>query len=130
MLKFRGDFTYVNTAYKRNRVLNYVPYSTGSEQFAEKGKSLMMDNKDKTRYMAANLNGTLDSETGEKIMLLSVMGGWNLETSNKDTFYSERDGFLFPDRPNYDLMDGLNYKLEQGDELVLYRCVLPFELWI
>ena len=44
------------------------------------------------------------------------MGGWNLETSNKDTFYSERDGFLSPDRPNYDLMDGLNYKLEQGDK--------------
>ena len=115
VLKFRGDFTYVNTAYKRNRVLNYVPYSTGPEQFAEKGKSLMMDNKDETRYMAANLNGTWTPKLGEN-HALSVMGGWNLETSNKDTFYSERDGFLFPDRPNYDLMDGLNYKLEQGDK--------------
>lgn len=115
VLKFRGDFTYVNTAYKRNRVLNYVPYSTGPEQFAEKGKSIMMDNKDETRYMAANLNGTWTPKLG-KNHALSVMGGWNLETSNKDTFYSERDGFLFPDRPNYDLMDGLNYKLEQGDK--------------
>lgn len=115
VLKFRGDFTYVNTAYKRNRVLNYVPYSTGPEQFAEKGKSIMMDNKDETRYMAANLNGTWTPKLG-KNHALSVMGGWNLETSNKDTFYSERDGFLFPDRPNYDLMDGLNYKLGQGDK--------------
>ena len=115
VLKFRGDFTYVNTAYKRNRVLNYVPYSTGPEQFAEKGKSIMMDNKDETRYMAANLNGTWTPKLGAD-HTLSLMGGWNLETSNKDTYYSERDGFLFPDRPNYDLMDGLNYKLEQGDK--------------
>lgn len=115
VLKFRGDFTYVNTAYKRNRVMNYVPYSTGPDQFAEKGKSIMMDNKDETRYMAGNLNGTWTPKLG-KDHALSVMGGWNLETSNRDNFYSERDGFLFPDRPNYDLMDGLNYKLGQSDE--------------
>ena len=115
ILKFRGDFTYVNTAYKRNRVMNYVPYSTGPDDFAEKGKSIMMDNKDETRYMAANLNGTWTPKLGDDHSF-SMMGGWNLETSNKDTFYSERDGFLFPDKPNYDLMDGINYKLEQGDK--------------
>ncbi len=115
ILKFRGDFTYVNTAYKRNRVMNYVPYSTGPDEFAEKGKSIMMDNKDETRYMAANINGTWTPKLGDDHSF-SMMGGWNLETSNKDTFYSERDGFLFPDKPNYDLMDGINYKLEQGDK--------------
>lgn len=115
ILKFRGDFTYVNTAYKRNRVMNYVPYSTGPNESAEKGKSIMMDNKDETRYMAANLNGTWTPKLGNDHSF-SLMGGWNLETSNKDTFYSERDGFLFPDKPNYDLMDGINYKLEQGDK--------------
>ena len=46
----------------------------------------MMDNKDETRYMAANLNGTWTPKLGEN-HALSVMGGWNLETSNKDTFY-------------------------------------------
>ena len=115
ILKFRGDFTYVNTAYKRNRVMNYVPYSTGPDEFAEKGKSIMMDNKDETRYMAANINGTWTPKLGDDHSF-SMMGGWNLETSNKDTFYSERDGFLFSDKPNYDLMDGINYKLEQGDK--------------
>lgn len=115
VLKFRGDFTYVNTVYKRNRVLNYVPYSTGPDSFAEKGKSIMMDNKDETRYMAANLNGTWTPKLGEDHSL-SFMGGWNLETSNKDQYYLEKDGFLFPDRPNYDLMDGVNFKLEQGDK--------------
>ena len=115
ILKFRGDFTYVNTAYKRNRVMNYVSYSTGPDEFAEKGKSIMMDNKDETRYMAANINGTWTPKLGDDHSF-SMMGGWNLETSNKDTFYSERDGFLFSDKPNYDLMDGINYKLEQGDK--------------
>mgnify|MGYP003374780380 FL=1 len=114
VLKFRGDFTYANTSYKRDRVMNYVPYSEGPGMFSEKGKSILMDNKDETTYMAANINGTWTPRLGDNHKF-SLMGGWNLETSTKDKFFLERDGFLFPDRPNFDLMDGINYKITQGD---------------
>ncbi len=115
VLRFRGDFTYMNTHYKKLRTLNYVPYSTGPGRFSEKGKSIMMNSDDETQYMAANINGTWTPRLGDRHSL-TVMAGWNLETSKMDHHYMERDGFLFPDKPNFELMDGINYKLGQSDK--------------
>ena len=114
VLQFRADFSYVNTAYKRDRALNYVPYSTAPGEYSEKGKSILMINQNETNYIAGNVNGTWTPKLGDNHSF-TLMGGWNIETSKKDYSYAERDGFLFEDKPNFDLMDGINYKLGMSD---------------
>ena len=114
VLRFRADFSYLNIAYQRMRSQNLITYSPAPDVLSEVGNSLLRIDKNETNYIAGNVNGTYTPRLGDNHSL-TVMLGWNIEASQYDRSFSQRDGFLFDDKPNFDLMDGINYKLAMSD---------------
>ncbi|WP_233377891.1 SusC/RagA family TonB-linked outer membrane protein [Maribellus sp. CM-23] len=112
VLTFKGDFTYSYKDYQRTRVNRYAPYSEGPELFAEKGQSLRRMWNQETNYFASNLTGNYTPNLGEDHSLNILVGG-NVESSKRRNLYNRRDGYLYPDKPNFILMDGINYVMEE-----------------
>lgn len=112
VLTFKGDFTYSYKDYQKTRVNRYAPYSEGPEMFAEKGQSLRRMWNQETNYFASNLTGNYTPNLGEDHSL-NVLLGANYEESERRNIYNRRDGYLYPDKPNFILMDGENYVLEE-----------------
>ncbi len=112
VLTFRGDFTYSYKDYQRTRVNRYAPYSEGPELFAEKGQSLRRMWNQETNYFASNLTANYTPKIGEDHSLNILLGG-NVESSTRRNIYNRRDGYLYPDKPNFILMDGINYVMEE-----------------
>ncbi|SHE64474.1 TonB-linked outer membrane protein, SusC/RagA family [Mariniphaga anaerophila] len=112
VLTFKGDFTYSYKDYQRTRVNRYAPYSEGPGQNAEKGQSLRRMWNQETNYFASNLTGNYTPNLGENHSLNILVGG-NVESSTRRNIYNRRDGYLYPDKPNFILMDGINYVMEE-----------------
>lgn len=112
VLTFKGDATYSYKDYQRTRVNRYAPYSEGPGLFAEKGQSLRRMWNQETNYFASNLTGNYTPKLGDNHSL-NVLLGANAESSTRRNLYSRRDGFLYPDKPNFILMDGINYVMEE-----------------
>uniref|UniRef100_UPI0032164004 SusC/RagA family TonB-linked outer membrane protein n=1 Tax=uncultured Draconibacterium sp. TaxID=1573823 RepID=UPI0032164004 len=111
----KGDFTYSNKDYRRFRVNRYAPYSEGPEKFGEKGQSLRRMWNQETNYTASNLTVDYKPDLGEDHSL-GILGGVNVENSEQRRYYNRRDGYLYPDKPNFLLMDGENYFIEERSE--------------
>lgn len=112
VLTLKGDATYSYKDYQRTRVNRYAPYSEGPNMFAEKGQSLRRMWNQETNYFATNLTGNYTPKLGNDHSL-NVLLGANIESSNRRNLYNRRDGYLYPDKPNFILMDGINYVMEE-----------------
>ena len=108
----KGDATFSYKDYQRTRVNRYAPYSEGPGITAEKGQSLRRMWNQETNYFASNLTSNFTPKLGDKHSLNVLLGG-NLETSNRRNLYMRRDSYLYPDKPNFILMDGINYVMEE-----------------
>ena len=114
VLSFRADVSYSKTDYRRERVQNKEQYSDRPGVVLERGLSKKYDTQKANHYVSSNISGTFSPKLGNRHSL-KLTAGWNLETYKSDAYYYSRDGFLFEDRPNFDLMDGINYSITQGD---------------
>lgn len=112
ILTFKWDGTYSYKDWQRVKVNRYIPYSEGPELFAEKGQSLRRMWDQETTYLATNLTGNYTPNLGDNHSLNILVGG-NVETSTRRNDYIRRDGYLYPDKPNFILMDGINYVMEE-----------------
>ncbi|MEL7586242.1 MAG: TonB-dependent receptor [Prolixibacteraceae bacterium] len=115
VLTLKWDGTYSYKDYQRTRVNRYAPYSRGPEIFEEKGQSLRRMWNQETNFFATNFTANLTPKLGADHVLNVLLGG-NIESSNRRNLYNRRDGYLYPDKPNFILMDGINYVMEERSE--------------
>jgi TonB-linked SusC/RagA family outer membrane protein len=119
-LKLRTDFTYSRETNKEKRVNNFVDYSTAPGVTARLGRSLLQQLSSDRSYMAANFTAEYN-RTFNNLHHLKVLGGMNVETAHYEIFNASRDGLLNDQRPDFNLMDGLNYTITGGGNEWAYR---------
>ena len=112
ILTFKWDGTYSYKDWQRVKVNRYAPYSEGPAMSAEKGQSLRRMWDQETNYFGTNLTGSYTPQLGDNHSL-NILVGTNVESSKRRNDYIRRDGYLYPDKPNFILMDGLNYVMEE-----------------
>lgn len=111
-LIFKGDFTYSYKDYQRTRVNRYHEYSEGPGMTDKRGQSLRRMWNQETNYYATNLTANFIPNLGDNHSLNLLIGG-NYETSIRRNLYNRRDNYLYPEKPNFILMDGENYVIEE-----------------
>jgi TonB-linked SusC/RagA family outer membrane protein len=112
VLTLKGDATYSYKDYQRTRVNRYAPYSEGPGLFAEKGQSLRRMWNQETNYFVTNFTADFTPNLGDNHSL-DLLAGGNIESSKQRNIYNRRDSYLYPEKPNFILMDGENYVLEE-----------------
>lgn len=112
ILTFKGDFTYNYKDYQRTRVNRYHTYSEGPGLIGTRGQSLRRMWNQETNYIAGNLTANFMPKISEDHSLNILIGG-NYESSERRNIYNRRDNYLYPEKPNFILMDGQNYVLEE-----------------
>ncbi|QEC54188.1 TonB-linked SusC/RagA family outer membrane protein [Anseongella ginsenosidimutans] len=113
LLTFKADFTYSRDFDKDKRVNNYINYSNSPGSLDRFGQSLLRQYSDETSYWGSNITVELKPETGEDHEF-SLLAGYNAEHSELQRMNASRDGLLVPSKPDYNLVDGLNYSLAGG----------------
>lgn len=113
LLTFKADFTFSKNFEKDKRVNNYIYYSNSPGTLDRFGQSLLRHNNDETTYWASNLTAELRQTIGNSHHV-SLLVGFNAESSRLETLNTSRDGLLVESKPDYNLMDGLNYTITGG----------------
>lgn len=114
-LTFKGDFTYSKTAEEETRTNNYINYSTAPDVISRFGKSQLRKYNQDVAYYSSNITaeyGNVFDKKHEVHLLL----GYNIEVSELNKLNTSRDGLLIEDKPDYNLMDGLNYSITGGGQ--------------
>src|SRR5258708_2135007 len=111
-LNLKGDFTY---AYTNNNVTGtYIPvtYSPGPGQSGASLNNLLNQSTGTTNYYATNLYAEARQSFGDHS--LKLLGGLNVEDSRYDSLFVQRDGIIDPSLPNFNLLNGINYRVAGG----------------
>lgn len=113
LLTLRGDFTFLRERGKEKRVNNYVNYSNAPGQTARLGRSLLQQFSNERSYKTFNFTAEFDKRFADDHGL-KILAGYNAESSKFENFNASRDGLLIPSKPDFNLMDGLNYTVSGG----------------
>lgn len=110
VLKIRGDFSYKATRFQRDRVGTPSSYSTAVGSYTDyitQESSFKSRWNQTTDYWQANIVATWTPKLGDSHDL-NIVAGWNAE--NRDYLYARllRYGLLYPTRPSFELMDGMD----------------------
>lgn len=112
-LKFKADFTYQRRQYHETRNNNYIDYSTAPDKISRFGRSLLRQYSNYRIYRGFNLTGEYNKVWNDAHDF-SILAGYNVEEQNYRVFNASRDGILQIDKPDFNLMDGLNYGITGG----------------
>ena len=112
-LTFKADFTFSKKFDKDERVNNYIEYSNSPGSLARFGQSLLRKYNDETTYWGSNITTELKQNFSDSHNL-NVLLGFNIENSSMERLNTSRDGLLVESKPDYNLMDGLNYSITGG----------------
>ncbi|GAB3028002.1 TonB-dependent receptor [Niabella terrae] len=113
LLTFKANFTYAKTFNNDKRFNNYVYYSNKPGELSRFGNSQYRALTDNTTYWGSNITADLKKTFNEKHNL-GVLLGYNIESNRLDNLDARRDGLLVPDKPDFNLLDGLNYGITGG----------------
>jgi TonB-linked SusC/RagA family outer membrane protein len=113
-LSIKGDFSYLNTREGDQRKFFPVPYSIKPNEIITSGLNYLGENQADESYYVANLFGEFSQQIKDHQFKL-VVGG-NLEYDSRKTRYSQRDGVLVDNLPDFNLATGLNYRLTGGGQ--------------
>src|SRR5258708_2829587 len=108
-LNLKGDFTY---AYTNNNVTRtYIPvtYNPVPGQSGASLNNLLNQSTGTTNYYATNLYAEARQSFGDHS--LKLLGGLNVEDSRYDSLFVQRDGIIDPSLPNFNLLNGINYRV-------------------
>lgn len=111
-LSIKGDFSYLNTTNKDQRKFFPVPYSIKPGETITAGLNYLADIDSTENYYAANLYGEFTETIGNHSF--KALAGGNLEHDQIRYRFSQRDGLLVEDLPDFNLATGLNYRLSGG----------------
>ena len=110
----KGDFSYLNTREGDDRKFFPVPYSIKPGETITSGLNYIGENLRQENYYGSNLFGEFTQQLGDHEVKLIV--GGNLEYDSKKYRYSQRDGAIVDNLPDFNLATGLNYRLTGGGE--------------
>ncbi len=112
LLTIKGDFTYSKTFGKDIRYNNYVEYSNKPGTKERFGQSTLRQFNNETDYWGSNLTGEIKKSFNTHNLQLLL--GYNIENSSLQRLNTSRDGLIVESKPDYNLMDGLNYSISGG----------------
>ncbi len=116
VFKIRGEFTFKDTRREQQRHVGAVSYSSAPgtvTYYVPRTESYMKYWQSDTKRIIANVVATWTPKLGQNHNL-NVVGGWNLEDYDYSLHYILRTGLLYPDKANFELMDGLDPELSQN----------------
>lgn len=113
LLTFKANFTYSKTFNKDNRFNNFVYYSNAPNTTARFGNSMYRALTDNNTYWGSNITADL-KKTFKNVHNLGALVGYNIEANRWENLDVQRDGLLVPEKPDFNLMDGLNYNVVGG----------------
>ncbi len=112
-LIFKGDFTYSKTVQEETRRNNYIDYSIAPGETARFGKSQLRQYNQNISYYSSNITAEYADVFAKKHDFHALVG-YNIEASSLHNLNVSRDGLLSEDKPDFNLMDGLNYSITGG----------------
>src|SRR5690606_8425692 len=112
-LAFKANLTYAKTVNNDKRHNNYVYFRDAPGQTGRYGNSMYRALTDNTSYWGSNITADL-KKTFNDAHALGALVGYNIESNRWENFDAQRDGLLVPGKPDFNLMDGLNYNIAGG----------------
>lgn len=112
-LTLKADFTYSKDNGHERRVNNFVNYSNAPGHSARLGRSLLQQFTNERDYIASNVTIDYSQLFNDKHDVKGLLG-YNVESSSYTMFNASRDGILIESKPDFNLMDGLNYTISGG----------------
>lgn len=115
VFKIRGDISYKYIDRQLDRYVAPSYYSTApgtSTNYTGQADSYKQYYNYKTNYISSNIVGTFTPKLGENHNL-NIVAGWNLENYNYNRIGILRLGTLYPEKSNFELMDGSEVTLTQ-----------------
>lgn len=113
----RADFSYL---YNHSQQIDKWSPVTGVKSDVSKEvwptNDALNTTETQRQYYNGNVNLTWTPELNENHDL-TVVAGWQIEHQSNRVTYTSRDGFIMDDKPNYSLMTGTNYKIEDKNSL-------------
>lgn len=113
LLTLKADFTLSNNNSNDERVNNYVYFSLYPGHSARFGQSTLRQYLNETFYWGSNITAEL-KKSFQDLHNLSLLVGYNIESSQLSSHSTSRDGLLVESKPDYNLMDGINYLITGG----------------
>lgn len=113
LLTLKANFTFSKNFNKDVRFNNFVNYSTAPGESARFGQSLLRELTDETTYWGSNVTAELNKTLNEDHNL-GLLLGYNVESNRTENLDSRRDGLLVETKPDFNLLDGLNYTIRGG----------------
>lgn len=113
LVTFKANFTYSKTFNNDERFNNYVYYSNAPGTTARFGNSMNRTLSDNTTYWGSNITADL-KKTFSNVHNVGALVGYNIESNLWKNLDVQRDGLLVPGKPDFNLMDGLNYNIVGG----------------
>src|SRR5690606_1145004 len=114
-LTLKGDLTYSRTWQDERRTNNYVDYSNSPGETYRFGRSMLRELGERTKYIAGNITANYTQKFAEKHDINALVG-YNVESQTFKTLNAQRDGIILADKPDFNLMDGLNYNIMDGGD--------------
>lgn len=113
ILTFKADFTFSKNWDKDKRWNNYVNYSNAPGELNSYGNSQLRQFNEETTYWVSNITGNLNKST-ENGHTFNALAGLNIEKNLLEIMNAQRDVLLVESKPDFNLMDGLNYRITGG----------------
>lgn len=112
-LTLKGDFTYSRTWEDEQRTNNYINYSNSPGVIDRFGRSLLRQLSERKKYLGGNLTANYTKKFADKHDINALLG-YNVETQTLKSLNSQRDGIILSNKPDFNLMDGLNFNITGG----------------
>ncbi len=115
VFKIRADFSFKNINRRLERYIAPVQYSTAPGTLKDdvpKQDSYKQGYNYRTNYITANVVGTYTPKLGDNHNL-NLVAGWNIENYDYNRSGTLRKSMYYPDKPNFELMDGTEIQLDQ-----------------
>lgn len=114
VLQAKADFTYSYTHNYRNQMGNvYTGYISPKESVDHQNFSYLEYRYYDTEYKAANATLTYTPKLGDAHHV-KAMVGWNIEDNDYKTTRIMRQGLLVKDKPNFNLINGDSYYIQDN----------------
>jgi len=111
----RADFSYYYNNTNRDQVGNLYDGYVGPEVYVTHQVYSYLENRRYNREnIAANATLTYTPKFRNEDHSVTVMGGWNLEDQQYKTTLIHRQGLLIPEKPNWSLLDGEVYRIQDN----------------
>ncbi|MFD1770807.1 SusC/RagA family TonB-linked outer membrane protein [Sphingobacterium suaedae] len=114
-LTLKGDLTYSRTWEDERRTNNYINYSNSPGVIDRFGRSLLRELGERRRYLAGNITANYTKKFANKHDVNALLG-YNVETQTIRRLNAQRDGIILPNKPDFNLMDGLNFNITGGGD--------------